>query len=133
MEKVPAATPKDLRNFGLLVGGVFTVIGIWPMLFHSLAPRWWALLPGILLIAFGLIWPTALAFVYRGWMAVGLVLGWINTRIILGIIFYGLMTPFGLFMRVRGKDLMRKLFVQDAETYRVNRSARPADHLKRQF
>lgn len=133
MDNVPIATTKDLRSFGLLVGAVFIIIGVWPTLLHSGALRLWALLPGILLVVFGLIWPPALRFVYRGWMAIGLVLGWINTRIILGIIFYGLMTPVGLFMRARGKDFMRKLSVQGAETYRVNRSPRPPDHLKRQF
>ncbi len=133
MDKVPEATTKDLRNFGLMVGTVFTVIGLWPLVVHGDQVRLWALVPGLVLILLGLIWPPALRLIYRGWMAIGLVLGWINTRIILGIIFYGLMTPVGLFMRARGKDFMRRIFVQDVDTYRVNRTARRPDHLKRQF
>ena len=43
-----------------------------------------------------LVWPRSLTQVYRLWMTVGEVLGWINTRIILGVLFYLLFTPMGL-------------------------------------
>jgi hypothetical protein len=44
---------KDLRQFGLLVGGVFIVIGLWPLVFRSESPRLWAMMLGALLIALG--------------------------------------------------------------------------------
>ena len=98
---------KELRNFGLLVGGVFSVIGLWPMLLRGEPLRLWAVTTGALLIILGSLAPKWLAPIHRGWMWVGHVLGWINTRIILGIVFYGLITPIGILFRLFGKDTMR--------------------------
>ncbi len=52
-------------------------------------------------------------------MWVGHVMGWVNTRIILGILFYGVVTPMGLIMKLTGRDPMRSAFDPDAQTYRV--------------
>jgi saxitoxin biosynthesis operon SxtJ-like protein len=124
---------KELRNFGLLVGGIFSVIGFWPMLFRGESPRFWAAIAGGLLILLGSVVPKWLGPVHRGWMWVGHVLGWINTRIILGMVFYGLITPIGIVFRLLGKDTMRQAFSDTSSTYRVNRQARPASHMKFQF
>ena len=123
----------QLRSFGLIVGGIFAVIGVWPALWHSQAPRLWGLLLGGVLIVLALVWPRSLAHVYRLWMAVGEVLGWINTRLILGVVFYGLFTPMGLIMRLRGKDPMRRTLTPEADTYRVVRQPRPSSHMRHQF
>jgi hypothetical protein len=81
----------------------------------------------------GLAWPGSLTQIYRLWMQVGEVLGWINTRLILGALFYLLFTPMGLYMRLRGKDPMRRTLVPEAESYRVVRQPRPASHMRHQF
>lgn len=127
------AGKKELRSFGLLVGGVFSVIGLWPVLFRAEPPRLWALMVGGALVGLGAAWPNALAQVHKGWMMVGHVLGWINTRILLGIVFYGLVTPTGMIFRLMGKDPMRKAFAKDSRSYRVMRTARPRGHMKFQF
>ncbi|MBI4000612.1 MAG: hypothetical protein HY348_02375 [Nitrospira defluvii] len=123
----------DLRNFGLMVGGVFLLIACWPMLRSGESLRLWALGAGLLLVAFGLLAPLVLRPVFTAWMKVGHVLGWVNTRIILGIIFFGLITPMGFVMRLFGWDSMRRAFLKDAESYRVIRSPRPRSHMTRQF
>ena len=123
----------ELRSFGLLVGGVFSIIGLWPLLPQSDPPRLWAIVLGAGFFLLGLFLPNSLKWPHRLWMKVGHVLGWVNTRIILGIIFYGLITPMGVLKRVMGKDSMRRALVQEADTYRVLRTARPASHIKRQF
>ena len=133
MKQEKSPSKQELRNFGLVVGGVFLLIGLWPLLMRGEGIRLWASIPGGALVLFGLILPQALKIIYRGWMAVGLVLGWINTRIILGLVYFGLFTPFGLLMRARGKDLMNKKLVREVETYRVLRTRRAPVHLKRQF
>jgi Saxitoxin biosynthesis operon protein SxtJ len=97
------------------------------------SPRLWDLILGGLLIALALAWPRSLTRVYRVWMTVGEVLGWINTRIILGMLFYLLFTPMGWGMRLRGKDPMRRTLVPEAESYRVVRQPRPASHMLHQF
>src|SRR5919106_1349987 len=124
---------KELRNFGLIVGGIFLIIGIWPLVWRGEGMRLWALGIGAVLVPLGLIIPAVLAPVFKVWMKVGHVLGWINTRIILGILFYGLITPMGVVMRLFGWDAMRRVVVRDAQTYRVVRQPRPKSHMTRQF
>jgi len=124
---------KELRKFGLLVGGIFSIIGLWPMLLRAEPLRLWALLIGSLLIVLAAVMPAWLAPINRAWMAVGHVLGWINTRILLGVIFYGLITPIGIIFRLMGKDTMRQRFADSSPTYRVNRQPRPRSHMRFQF
>ena len=124
---------KQLRSFGLIVGGIFACIGVWPALWRGQPLRLWGLLLGGALIALALVWPRSLAQVYRLWMAVGEVLGWINTRLILGALFYLLFTPLGVYMRLRGKDPMRRTWAPEAESYRVVRQPRPSSHMRHQF
>lgn len=126
-------TMRDLRQFGLLVGGVFAVIGLWPVVFRSESPRLWATILGSLLIVLGAIVPQSLKQAYKGWMKVGHVLGSINTKIILGIIYYLLITPMGLVMRLLGKDPMHRVLTQDTDTYRIVRSPRSRHHMRNQF
>ena len=127
------ATTKQLRSFGLTVGGIFAIIGLWPVWFHGSDLRLWAVIIAALLIVPALVLPKTLESPYRGWMAVGQILGWINTRIILGLIFYGLVTPIGLIRRLFDKDPMGRNFRPDLDTYRVVRKPRPASHLTRQY
>jgi hypothetical protein len=66
-------------------------------------------------------------------MALGHILGWINTRIILGFVFYLIVTPIGFIRRLLGKDPMGKEIRADINSYRIIRQPRPPSHLKRQF
>ena len=126
-------TKKTLRQFGLMVGGIFLFIGLWPFVWRQEAVRFWAVVPGSLLAVAGLIMPSVLKQVYQGWMWVGHVMGWVNTRIILGVLFYVVVTPMGLVMKLTGRDPMRREFEPDAQTYRVIRQPRPASHMKNMF
>lgn len=122
---------KQLRSFGLIAGGIFALIGVWPALWRA-QPRLWSLFLGVAVMALALVGPRSLAQVYRLWMTVGEVLGWINTRLLLSVLFFGLLTPMGLFMRLRG-DPMRRTLSAEADTYRVARQPRPASHMQHQF
>ena len=124
---------KELRNFGLLIGAIFNLIGLWPMVVRGEQLRLWAVAVGSALMIFGVLVPRSLAPVHRGWMRVGHALGWINTRILLSLIFYGLITPIGVVFRMLGKDTMRQAFSDASATYRVNRQSRPRSHMKFQF
>jgi hypothetical protein len=129
----PEVTAKQLRSFGVLVGGIFACIGLWPVLWRGQDLRLWAVVLGTLLVISALVSPTSLRVVYRGWMALGQALGWFNTRIILGVVFYLLVTPMGLLMRLAGKDPMRRRYAPEADTYHVVRQPRPSSHMMRQF
>ena len=125
---------KLIRSFGLIVGGIFLLIGLWPLAVQAEAARLWAvgIAAGLLLPA--VLFPTVLTPIYRVWMTIGDTLGWINTRIILTLVFYGLFTPIGVIRRVLlKKDPLHLSFEPEAETYRMVRQPRPHSHVERQF
>lgn len=123
---------KELRKFGIIVGGVFTLIGFWPY-FRGEDLRVWALMIGGALVALGGVLPQALSHVYRVWMVIGHAMGWINTRILLSIVFYGIITPLGVARRWFSADTIDHGFDAKVMTYRVMKKARPGSHMKRQF
>ena len=124
---------KQLRSFGLIVGGVFVVIGLLPVLWRGADPRWWAIAAAVLLIVPAMTVPQVLGPVHRGWMFIGHILGWVNTRIILAIGFFGLVTPVGLLMRLAGKDPMRRRYEPGVGSYRVDKASRTGSHMQQQF
>ncbi|MFA7382059.1 MAG: SxtJ family membrane protein [Desulfurivibrionaceae bacterium] len=125
---------KELRQFGCIVGGVFSAIGLWPLIARTDLSRFWALAIGVILILLGGFFPRSLTRIYRGWMAVGHALGWINTRVILGLLYYLVITPMGLIMRLLGKDPLRRRFSGDLPSYRVNSVKRdPSSHMRNLF
>ena len=126
-------TTRQLRSFGFTVGAVLLGIGLWPAMWSGLHPRSWALAAGSLLVFAGLLSPRMLTPVHRGWMALGHVMGWINTRLILALFFYGILTPMALLARLTGKDFMRVKRTPGADTYRVLRTARPSTHVWHKF
>ena len=127
------ANRAELRNFGLIVGGIFGAIGLWPALIRGEDTRTWCLALAILFIVPAVVAPTVLWPAHRLWMALGAVLGWINTRIVLGLVFFVVITPIGLVLRLTGRDPMQRAFDPNATTYRVRRASRPGTHLLRQF
>jgi hypothetical protein len=133
MQKV-SPTIRELRSFGLTVGTVMLGIGLWPVVWSGTDARWWALGIGGVLAFFGVVMPRPLSPVHRGWMALGHVMGWVNTRLILGVFFYVILTPTALAARLLGKDFMRVKTPPGApDTYRVTRTPRPATHVWHQF
>jgi hypothetical protein len=124
---------KDLRSFGLLVGGVFALIGVWPLIRHGLPVRTWALVLAGPLVLAAIAFPRALRYPYRGWMFVGHCLGWVNTRILMTAVFYVMVTPAALVMRALKRDSMTRRLEPSASTYRVVKASRPASHLKHPF
>jgi len=125
---------KLIRSFGLIVGGIFVLIGLWPLVVRAEAPRLWAVGIAAGLVLPAVLFPKVLTPIYRLWMRVGDALGWINTRIILSLVFYGLFTPIGVIRRVLlKKDPLHLAFEPEAETYRIVRQPRPHSHIERQF
>jgi len=137
MKGLPGMTQQiertQLRNFGLIVGGVFGVIALWPAIIRGGDVRTWCLVVAAVLIVPALVVPAALAPAFRVWMTLGALLGWINTRIVLGIVFFVVITPIAVVLRLAGRDAMQRAFDRAATTYRVRRTPRPGSHLLRQF
>lgn len=86
-------------------------------------------------LSLGLIAPQILRPVYIIWMKFAFVLGWINTRIILIIMFYLVFTPIGICIRIFGKDLLERKIDKASDSYWEEREQKPfnqADY-QRQF
>lgn len=95
-QRVP--TRGDYRKFGLFLAALFLLIGAFP-LWRGADARWWALVLAGMLAAAALVIPAAIRPLYLASLKVGGVLGWVNTRIILGLLFLLVITPAGLVLR----------------------------------
>ena len=124
---------KELRSFGLILAAGFFVIAMFPTVLRHVEPRRPALAISIVFALAGIVIPQVLRPVHRVWMFIGNILGWINSRIILSLIFYLVVTPVRIAMSVTRKDPMNRTFDGSAETYRVVRKAREPSHMKHQF
>lgn len=97
------------RDFGLIVGGIFAVLGGWWLFrgrFGTVAPGLLTL--GLVLLVLGLTAPRLLVVPYRGWMALAEKLSVFMTRVILAAVFFGIITPIGLWKRFRGWDPLQR-------------------------
>lgn len=117
-------SPRDLRKFGLLVGGVFAGLGLFFLLRHK-AHYPYFLWPGIVLAACGVMFPRALKYVYVAWMSVAFVLGFAMAHVILTLFFFLVLTPIGLVARVAGKDFLRRKSSKQSTTYWIVRERTP--------
>ena len=124
---------SQVRSFGLIVGGIFAVIGLWPLVIRGETVHLWALTVSSILVLPAAVYPRCLIPIYRGWMYVGAALGWFNTRVILAIGFFLVFTPMGWAMSLMGRDPLHRKFDPSGSTYRVPRSTRPGSHMERQF
>jgi hypothetical protein len=125
---------KELRRFGftsaLIVALLFGVVLPW--LLDRAFPLWpWIFASAIVLPA--LLYPPALEPLYKAWMCFGAIAGFINTRLILGLFYYLIMTPLGLLMRLLRKDPMYRQRDSSQASYRVSRAARPNGHMEKPF
>lgn len=97
------------REFGLIVGGVFLLLGLW-WLYRGKFPSFTqvTLYLGVTLVFMGLILPQALIWPNRAWMALAEVLSFVMTRIILGVVFFAIVTPIGVVKRWLGWDPLHR-------------------------
>jgi hypothetical protein len=135
IKRLQQATPRDLRKFGLMVGGVFLALGVYFYLRHKSWWPWFVVL-GTPLVVLGAAVPRSLKWVYVGWMALSMVVGAIVSTILMTVIFYLVVTPIGLIARVAGKDFLSRKLDPSAASYwslrDVSRSKQKHEH-ERQF
>jgi hypothetical protein len=92
------------RKFGLVVGGVFALLGAALLLAGSHLTGMAFGSAGLVLVLLGGVAPVLLGPVHRGWMTVARVLGIVNTTLFLGIVFFLVLTPLGFAFRLAGRD-----------------------------
>ena len=117
---IPELDRKGLREFGLTTGGIIgALFGLFfPWLLERPFPRWPWILFGVLVLL-ALAAPNALRPVYTGWMRFGLLMSKITTPVIMGVVFYVVLTPMGLAMRLTGKDYMARRLQDKVQSYRI--------------
>lgn len=124
------ATPKEVRKFGITFS--ILAIGLAAYCFYKENPLWMVFLGGSLFFILTGMWSyPILRPIYVGWMTFAFALGWVNTRLILGIVFYLIFTPAGLAMKLLGKDPLVLRFDREATTYWVKR--KPQDQSKNRY
>jgi glucan phosphoethanolaminetransferase (alkaline phosphatase superfamily) len=97
------------REFGLIVGGVLLILSTW-WVYRGKFPTFtkYSLAIGAVLVLLGLVLPRLLVWPNKAWMALAEVLAFISTRIILALVFFGIVTPIGFIKRLMGWDPLHR-------------------------
>jgi Saxitoxin biosynthesis operon protein SxtJ len=129
----PAPESSD-RSFGYVFAAVFAIIGCWPVL-HWHSPRWWAFGIAAAFVAVALVRPQTLRPLNRIWQAFGRLLHRVVSPVVMGAVFFLVVTPTGWIMRKLGKDLLSRKRRPDLESYWIARQGAPPkpDAMKNQF
>ena len=130
------ASPRALRRFGLVVGGVLLAVGAVLWWRRGGGPWAWGLSGvGGLLAALGAVAPAVLRPVQTVWMTLAFALGFVMTRVLLTLAFVLAFVPTAAVLRLVGKDLLHRRPDPDAATYWIDREDGQADResLERYF
>jgi hypothetical protein len=126
-----ATGPRELRKFGLMVGGVLLLLGGFSLWRHGAA--WpWLVAPGTLLVFLGFLAPVALKQIYVGWMVLAFTLGLGVSTVLLTLFFFLVVTPIARVARLCGKDFLSLRLDPHAKSYWLTRdrasAGQPADY-----
>ena len=133
-QKIENPGTAELRKFGLVTGAIVIVLFgvILPWVIGYKWPTWPWILTGILWI-WALAIPDTLFLIYKPWLKFGHVAGWINTRIILGLMFFLVFFPAGILMRLFSKDPMARKLDGTVNSYRIVSKTIEKDHIERPY
>ena len=118
------------RSFGIVFSIVFLLIAIYPLI-NSEELRVWSLIIAIIFLVLGLINSKILTPFNKLWFKFGIFLGRLVSPIIMGVIFFLVVTPIGLIMRIIGKDLLNLKFNKN-KSYWIEKAG-PKSKMKNQF
>ena len=122
------------RSFGIVFGLVFLIVCLFPLISGEL-PRLWASAVSALFFMLTLWRPSVLHPLNRCWFYFGLLLQRLTNPIILGLIFFLVITPIGLLMRISGRQFLKRSFDPGAASYWQEREPPGPDpnNMNRQF
>lgn len=107
---------RELRKFGITIGIFVSLIGCLPLLRGMQYSIYFFVISAFFLL-FALILPNFLKIIYKFWMTLAILMGWLMTRIILSILFYVLMSPLNLLARLFGKKFLDLNIDQNVQSY----------------
>lgn len=131
---IPELDRKGLREFGLTTAAIVAVVfGLFFPWVLRLGSVWWPWIVFGALSLMALAVPIMLQPVYRMWMRFGLMMSKITTPIIMGAVFYLIITPTGLVMKVFSRDPLRRKLVDKESSYRVPSQKPGRESIERPF
>ncbi len=130
MKKVSAKISSN-RSFGFLFFVVFFVISLWPLKSQG-DLRLWAFILSLIFLVLGVLNSRFLAPLNKLWFKFGILLGSIVSPIVMGAVFFVVVTPVGLIMRLIGKDLLKTNKFKNVSTYWIKRDKQNST-MKKQF
>jgi len=119
------------RNFGLVFFFIFLIVSIWPLI-HDESPRIWSAIISLTFLILVMTRSKLLTPLNLLWAKFGIILGSIIAPIVMGVVFFLVVTPIGLVMKIAGKDLLSTKYDKKKETYWVKRD-KPTSTMKQQF
>lgn len=119
------------KSFGILFFVVFAIIGLYPLLSFNFV-RVWALAIALIFLFLGLTKPSVLKPLNTGWIKLGEILGKIIAPIVMLLVFFIVITPIGIMLRLFGKDILGLKFSEKVKTYWITRD-KNIGPMKRQF
>ena len=131
---IPELDRVGLRQFGFTTGAI--VVLLFGLFFPWLLERNWPVWPWIVaapLWALATIYPAWLRLIYNGWMRFGLLASRVTTPLILGIVFYLVISPMALIRRWAGRDSLRRKIEPEAATYRDSSEKHSTERLEKPF
>ncbi len=120
LERNEAVQGSSNRTLGLTFGAVFLIVALYPLIFSG-PVRMWSIGVAAVFIVVAFVLPNALGPLNKVWTKFGLLLHKVTSPIILGLMFFVVVTPLGLLMRSLGKDPLRLKLERGASTYWVDR------------
>ena len=132
--RIPELDRKGLREFGLTTGAAVVVIfGVFfPWLLDIDWPAWpWIIAAPLWILA--LVRPLWLRTFYRVWMRFGLLASRVMTPLVLGIVFFAMISPMAMIRRLLGKDPLQRALRTNEESYRIRSRKSPREKLERPF
>ena len=121
------------RSFGIVFFTVFIIIGLWPLL-NDNQIRVWSILIGTIFLVLGLMKSNLLTPLNKIWFKFGLILGSIISPIVMGLVFFMIVTPTSYLMKLLNKDLLNNKFDEKRNSYWINKSdEKNKSTMKQQF
>tara|TARA_B110000008_G_scaffold268794_1_gene297305 strand:- start:378 stop:833 length:456 start_codon:yes stop_codon:yes gene_type:complete len=134
IQAVDLPSHKELRNFGIIMSIALSIFFFLVLpFFFAFNPQYKLLWAILLLILFSIFAPKKLLYFYKFWMIFGLMLNWVNTRLILGLVFFTLFLIIAIIFKLLKKDPMNRKIDKNILTYREIVIENSHDHMERPY
>lgn len=122
MLDIDTSSKTEQRKFGLVMAAAISILGLLRAVIRfalhgTLANPLWFFIVAVPFLALGLIWPKGLKPVFVAWIKLALVLNWIVTHVLLTVVFFLIIIPMGIVMRLFSEDPLKRKWLPQANSY----------------